>query len=125
MERQTGRLDPQAGSNAPGGAKAVASMDDHTHEAVSAYGDETMRTINERIRDLLDEAPSDASAELLVRKGTGGYKGMLKIYSQQRKFVGGAQSERFLDVVDEIFREVREQIDDWKRDRYESFAGLE
>ena len=123
MERSTGT--PEAGQVSAGISKSVASMDDHTEDTVRAYGDEAMHTINARIRDLLEEAPSDASAELLVRKGTTGYKGMLKIYSAQRKFVGGAQSERFLDVIEECFREVREQIDDWKRDRYESMSGLE
>ena len=97
--------------------EAKAHMDDETKEALRGRGTEAMRTINDKIRSVLEEAPSDSAAELTVRRAPGGYKGFLRIHSQQRKFVGGGQAQRFSEVVEQMFREVRGQIKEWKRAR--------
>jgi hypothetical protein len=82
------------------------------------YANDSTLELNQRIRAVLEEAPSDATAELQIQKSRGGYKGFLKVYSRQRKFVGGAESRSFADVVEDLFREVRQQIKEWKRDRF-------
>ncbi len=94
--------------------KGDVFVDAKQHE-VGAFA---MRRINERIRHLLDIAPSDASAELIIRKSRAGYKGLLKIYSQQRRFTGGNTGRILSEVFDRIFDEVRGQIDDWKGQRF-------
>ena len=80
--------------------------------------DEAVREINERIKAVLDEAPSDASAELVVRKTKGSYRGFLKLFSRQRRFVGGGSGPRLHDVIEQMVREVRTQIKQWRRERY-------
>lgn len=93
-------------------------------DAVESTSDETtvdsMVELNERIRGILDEAPSDASAEFEVRKSRGGYRGLLKINSLQGKFIGGGQAKSFSEVVDTIFAQVRAQLRDWRRRRFRS-----
>ena len=80
-------------------------------------GAEAMRDINERMKYLLDQAPSDATAELEVCRGKRGYQGYLKVFSRQRRFVGGCKSGRFVEMIDRVFSEVLEQIDQWKSER--------
>lgn len=93
------------------------NIDPVTAQEIVSRGEHTMREINDRIRSLIDCAPSDAGAELVVHKTPVGYKGLLKIHSRHRRFVGGDSGPEFQEVLDRIFEEVREQIEDWKRDR--------
>lgn len=94
-----------------------AQIDERTKAEISERGDQVVRDINEQLQRVLDRAPSDASATLLIRKVQDGYKGLLKIYSRQRRFVGGSVDHYLPTVVASIFEEVREQIEDWKRTR--------
>lgn len=100
--------------------KTRAEIDEETRKELSDAGHETVREINNRIQGVLDSAPSDASVSLTIRQSKDGYKGVLKILSKQRKFIGGGADKRFSVVLDRIFEEVRQQIDDWKKRR---FAG--
>ncbi len=104
-------------------------IDDETREALreieEAQGGDAMKVINDRIRSVLEEAPSDSTAELLVRRTRDGYKGLLKVYSQQRKFVGGQTVGKFADLIEQLFSEVHEQIEDWKRGRFNSPQPVE
>jgi hypothetical protein len=86
-------------------------------EGVSGANQTAMREIDDRIRDMIEGAPSDASVELLVHKTPTGFKGLLKVNSTQRRFVGGFQAPSFNEVVDRIFQEVQEQIEAWKLSR--------
>jgi hypothetical protein len=81
--------------------------------------------LNERIRGVLEEAPSDSTAELHIQKAHGGYRGFLKVYSRQRKFIGGAENKKFADVVEAVFHEVRQQIKEWKRERFSKLQEVE
>lgn len=102
--------------------KAVNSMrtrmDGLTRAELQKLGQDAMREINDRIQAVLDRAPSDASAFLLIRLGHRGYKGVLKVASRQRKFIGGGAAADFGDVVDRVFSEVNEQIEQWKKQRF-------
>lgn len=77
----------------------------------------TRTKIDERLRGTLERAPSDASASLQVRQVPDGYKGVLKIHSQQRSFIGGCVDSRFDVVIERVFEEVERQINDWKKQR--------
>ena len=98
-------------------AKKKIDFDLNSQAEIDKRGSEAMGDIDEAIRQVLEEAPSDSGAELVVRKARGGYKGLLTIYSRQGKFVGGSVGEKLTDVVKKIFSEVHEQISDWKKHR--------
>lgn len=92
-------------------------MDEATQAELGERGSEAILELNERLQGLLDEAPSDASAEILVRKINGVYRGVLKVASLQRKFAGGSTGVNLTDLFERIFRQVHEQIVEWKRHR--------
>lgn len=97
-------------------------IDTETQKALERSGEETLRDIQARIQALLDQAPSDSSAHFLVREVNGGFKGLLKIISSQRKFAGGAEAAQLADVVESVLSEVQEQIEAWRRTRFTSPA---
>jgi hypothetical protein len=92
-------------------------IDPTTQAEIDKRGSETMGDIDEAIRLVLEEAPSDSGAELVVRRTRGGYKGLLTVYSRQGKFIGGSVGEKLTDVVKKIFAEVHDQIGEWKKHR--------
>lgn len=73
--------------------------------------------INSRLERVLDKAPSDSTANLLVRRTKTGYKAFLRIRSVSRKFKSFVSGRRLMDVVERAIRDVRNQIDDWKENR--------
>ncbi len=84
---------------------------------------ETLREINEKVREVMEEAPSDASVQLVLRRVGRGFKGLLKVYSSQQKFARGARGTGLGEVVNHLFGDVREQIRAWKQARYANAAG--
>lgn len=80
-------------------------------------GKAAMEEINSRLERVLDKAPSDASADLVLRKTRDGYRAFFKIRSAHKKFGGMIRGRRLLDVVDRVFNQVRGQIDTWKEKR--------
>jgi hypothetical protein len=84
----------------------------------AAMSEDERQELEMQLRRIMEQAPSDAFAEFMVVRSGEGYKGYLKIYSRQRKFVGGCAGERLRDVVDNIFGEIRGQIDSWRRERF-------
>jgi len=98
-------------------SKPRFAMDEQTRDALSHGGEEAMREINARIRELLEFAPSDATAELEIRRDRHGFQGLLRIFSQQRRFVGGCRHKVFSEMIDHIFEEVWNQISEWKKER--------
>ncbi|HVK62740.1 MAG TPA: hypothetical protein VM432_14375 [Bdellovibrionales bacterium] len=76
-----------------------------------------MLEINQRLQTILDRAPSDASAELSIRRTDDGYRGLLNVYSLHRHFSGGFKGARLREVIDRVVADVFEQINDWKRSR--------
>lgn len=95
----------------------LTRIDDLTQAEIEQEGTYTLQEVNERIRELLDLAPSDSSAEILMRKVSDGYKGYVKITSQTRKFVGGSTRDSVTDFLDKAFSDIERQIADWKRHR--------
>lgn len=85
-----------------------------------ANDEAAMHEINRRLQGVLEAAPSDATVELEVMRYRGGYKGLIKVYSQQHRFVGAKRSPRFQELIDAIFHEVKSQIKEWKRTRFPS-----
>lgn len=75
-----------------------------------------------RLSGLLDKAPSDSTATLLIRKDRQGYQGLLKIRSLRSKFVSACRSPNFKQMVDTIMRDTKRQIDDWKKQRLVSMS---
>jgi len=86
-------------------------------QMMMAVDEQTRIKIDERLRGTLEHAPSDASASLQVRQVLNGYKGVLKIHSQQRNFIGGCVDSRLDVVIECVFEEVERQIDDWRKRR--------
>ena len=78
---------------------------------------EAMSDINHRIEHVLDRAPSDASANLLLRKSKDGYRAFFKIRSAQGKFSGFIRGKNLIETVDKVLSRVRGQIEDWKETR--------
>jgi hypothetical protein len=76
-----------------------------------------MSEINSRLERVLDKAPSDSTANLLVRKTKDGYRAFLKIRSANQRFAGSMSGRRLIDVVERVIKDVRGQIDDWKQHR--------
>lgn len=77
-----------------------------------------MSEINARLERLLEKAPSDSSANLLLRKTKTGYKALLRVRSAHQKFNGFISGRRLIDVVERVLRDVKTQIDDWKDKRH-------
>lgn len=74
--------------------------------------------IDRRLQHLLDKAPSDASSQFIVRKTRSGYKGILRITSLQHKFVSGHINRQFNKLIDQLFNDIRGQIEEWKSKRF-------
>lgn len=70
-----------------------------------------------RLASLMDKAPSDATATLLIRREGNSYKGLLKIKSLRNKFVSACRAPNFKQLLDSMIRDTKQQIDDWKRER--------
>ena len=77
-----------------------------------------MSDINVRLERVLDKAPSDSTANLLLKKTSDGYKAFFKLRSTQNQFSGFIKGKSLVDVVERVFHEVRQQIDDWKETRH-------
>ncbi len=84
-------------------------------------GVKDMSEINSRLVRLLDKAPSDSSANLLLRKTKDGYKAFFRIRSSaafgEKRFAGFISGRRLIDVVEKVMTDVRSQIDEWKLTR--------
>lgn len=83
---------------------------------------EAIQQINTRVQKMIDEAPSDASVQFVLKKADRGFKGFLRVHSRQTRFARVARGEVLLEVIDRVFRDVSGQIRDWKRTR---FAGAD
>jgi hypothetical protein len=81
----------------------------------------TIREINNRLREVVEKAPSDASVQFILRRvsvgAKMGFKGLLRIRSSHNRFVSGASGEKLFEVVNTILNEVSGQIRGWKRTR--------
>ena len=73
--------------------------------------------INSHLEGVLEKAPSDSIANLLVRKTASGFKAFLHIRSSKQKFKSFTRGRRLSDVVELAIRDVRAQIDKWKETR--------
>lgn len=78
---------------------------------------DAMTDINSRIEHVLDKAPSDSTANLLLRKTKDGYRAFFKVRSAQGKFTSFIRGRTLIETVDRVVNQVRKQIDDWKEQR--------
>jgi hypothetical protein len=76
-----------------------------------------IREINSRLQEVIEQAPSDANAQFILRRVGNGFKGLLRIRSSRTRFVGSASGEKLVEVVNRIFNEVNSQIRGWKGKR--------
>lgn len=88
-----------------------------TTVAFNAEDGVDMSGINAQLERLLDKAPSDSTANLLLKKTKGGYKAFFRIRSAQNRFKGFISGRRLVDVVERVMRDVKSQIDQWKETR--------
>lgn len=86
-------------------------------EDVSVQSTSEMTAINSRLELMLDKAPSDSSANLLVRKTKDGYKAFLRIRSVNSRFASFIFGAGLIDVVEKVILDVRSQIERWKQTR--------
>ena len=70
--------------------------------------------IKERLETIMDSAPSDAVARIVVKKIRGGFHAFLRIYSKQTKFLVGASSAQLGDAMNQLFDDVNRQIRSWR-----------
>lgn len=83
-----------------------------------AEEENAMSEINSRLERMLDKAPSDSTANLLVRRTRdGGYKAFLRIRSVNQRFKAFISGKQLRDVVERVIKDVRGQIDEWKENR--------
>jgi hypothetical protein len=75
-----------------------------------------------RLSGLMEKAPSDASATLLIRKDGNNYSGLLKIRSLHNKFVSACRAPDLTKMIDSIIRDTKRQIDEWKKERVNSLS---
>jgi hypothetical protein len=78
-----------------------------------------LHELNEIIESFLERAPSDANAEVRIHKtADGGFDARIDVYSSQRSF-GPVQriGTKFRDVVENLVDEMKEEIEEWKRNR--------
>lgn len=77
-----------------------------------------LHELNELIEGFLDKAPSDANAEVRIKKTPEGFDACIEVFSSQRAF-GPVQraGTKFRDVVENLLEEMREEIEEWKRHR--------
>ena len=74
--------------------------------------------LQRRLDSLMESAPSDATARFLLKRIHGGYIGLLKIASQQGRFTARSASGRVGDTIEAAFRDLRGQLDSWRKNRF-------
>ncbi len=75
--------------------------------------------IRRRIHNLLESAPSDASASAEVKKSAKGYEGLIEIFSSQGKFVAEAVGANVNDLIHSLTHEIQKQIKEWRGYRFQ------
>lgn len=92
---------------------------------ISGIENENQQDIAEmkaRLAHLLERAPSDATATLLIRKDGDQYQALFRVRSLRSKFVSACRASNFKQVVDSIIRDTKRQIDEWKKQRPNSLS---
>lgn len=84
--------------------------------------EETKHTIEHKLDDLLEKAPSDATSNSLFTKMKKGYTGMLNVISSQGKFVATAAGRDMNETIRSLFNEIHQQLKVWRAHRYLSEA---
>jgi hypothetical protein len=81
------------------------------------HGDDELPGLMFRIQNLLEGAPSDASAFFKIENSPEGYKGVFKIGSLRRKFIASYTDLQMPRLLDRLCSEIRKQIADWHEHR--------
>lgn len=83
---------------------------------------EAIKEINSALQRVLDDAPSDAGAELSIIPTERGIHAKLSVSSSQGEFVSEIDDERavpsrFIEIAQRLIHDVRTQLKEWKRSR--------
>lgn len=78
-----------------------------------------LHELNEFIEGFLERAPSDANAEVRIqRTADGSYDATIDVHSSHRSFGPKQQvGTKFRDVVENLFNDMRDEIEEWKSKR--------
>lgn len=76
-------------------------------------------SMKQKIRALIEEAPSNSHIKMTVTKTTGEViEGILTIHSTVGKFIVEATGTRPLEVTEHLLRKIRNEIKLWKQNRF-------
>jgi len=76
--------------------------------------------VRRRIHNLLESAPSDASASAELKKSHKGYEGLIEIFSSQGKFVAKAVGSNVNDLIHSLSHDLHKQIKEWRGYRFQT-----
>jgi hypothetical protein len=76
-------------------------------------------SLRRHIHNLLETAPSDASASAKLRKVKKGYEGLIEIFSSQGKFIAQGVSENIPELVKALTKQLHSQFKDWRGNRFQ------
>ncbi|MDZ4678537.1 MAG: hypothetical protein SGI74_13650 [Oligoflexia bacterium] len=79
--------------------------------------DDFKKNYERHLDDLLESAPSDASASSKISKIKKGYEGIIDICSSQGHFVAKAICKEPQEVVLALFGQIQSQLRDWQNNR--------
>ena len=99
-------------------------MDEETRYELRSHDGEIFVELHKRLQGILDQAPSDASAEFQVRRKSGELKGFLKIHARQRRFIGQGTGQTATDLIESIVADVSSQLVEWRGQRDVSSGGV-
>jgi hypothetical protein len=85
---------------------------------VEGFNEEGFKNSYERhLDDLMENAPSDASASSTICKLKRGYSGILDICSSQGRFVAKAICKDPQEMAQQLFGQIQKQLQDWQHRR--------
>jgi len=76
--------------------------------------------VRRRIHNLLEHAPSDASASAELKKSHKGYEGLIEIFSSQGKFVAEAVGSNVNDLIHSLTQQMQKQFKEWRGYRFQA-----
>lgn len=81
----------------------------------------TRSYLEERMNQLLEEAPDGATLRATFTRDGHSFKGFVAIYSFAGKFISVANGTRLKEVTNSLMKQARRDLEKWKMNRF----GLE
>ena len=82
--------------------------------------------LEKELETILDAAPSDACANVTIRRGREGFMGILDIHSEQGQFVAKSWAPSVNEVRNDLVDQINNQLDSWRERRFtkdDTFLG--